>query len=137
MRSEAVDRIFAAKKKKKRPTSFFFLHCSSNVRTKSRGFRQFYMKTAESFFCVYILSSKHEEKLGGLNEVMQTLDTIKALQLQKVSKTILDNSCCLFIFCNELIQDLESSASGRTSLPQHVCNPPVTTQPYSPPLPSN
>ena len=82
MRSEAVDRIFAAKKKKKkRPTWFFFLHCSSNVRTKSRGFRQFYMKTAESFFYVYILSSKHEEKLGGLNEVMQTLDTIKALQL--------------------------------------------------------
>ena len=46
---------------------------------------------------------------------MQTLDTIKGLHsFKKYQKKILDNLCYLFIFCNELIQDLESSASGRT-----------------------
>ena len=58
--------------------------------------------------------------------------------IQKVSKKIIAYSCYLFIFCNELIQDLESSASGRTPFSQHGrCYPPVATQPYSPPLPSN
>ena len=43
----------------------------------------------------------------------------------------------LFTFCNELIQDLESSASGRTPFSWYGrYNPPVATQPSSPPLPS-
>ena len=49
---------------------------------------------------------------------MQTLDAIKALHRKLVNlesiQKIIAYSCYLFIFCNEVYQDLESSASGRT-----------------------
>ena len=90
------------KRKKKGQHRFFFLHCSSNVRTKSRGFRQFYIWTAESFFCVYIFSSKHEGKLGEFKKVMQTLDTIKSLHsFRKYPKKLLPiHVTCLFSVTN-------------------------------------
>ena len=79
MRFEAVDRIFAAKKRKGQHGFFSFIVLATFGPNLADSVDSLLKKTAESFLCVYIFSSKHEGKLGEFKKVMQTLDTIKGL----------------------------------------------------------
>ena len=64
---------------------FFFFSLIVLARTKCRGSVNSIFKRQRAF-CVYIFSSKHEGKLGGFKEVMQTLDTIKGIALESIKK---------------------------------------------------
>ena len=138
MRSEAVDRIFAAKKKKKWLTCFFFsfiVPATFGPNLADSFYSIFKQQRAFPLFIYHHLNTKGKwENSRKLCKRQTQLRVCIALE------SIQKNSCqfmFLFTFCNELIQDLESSASGRTPFSQHGrCNPPVATQPSSPPLPS-
>ena len=59
----------------------FFFSLIVLARTKCRGSVNSIFKRQRAIF-----SSKHEGKLGGFKEVMQTLDTIKGIALESIKK---------------------------------------------------
>ena len=138
MRSEAVNRIFAAKKKKKGQHVFFSFIVLTTFGPNLADSVNSIFKWQRAF-SVFIYS--HLNTKGSWEDSRKLCKRKTQLRVCIALESNKKNSCqfkFLFIFCNELIQDLESSASGRTRFPQHGrCNPPVATQPYSLPLPSN
>ena len=103
MRSEAANRIFAEKKKKNKwLTWFFFLHCSSIVWTKSRGFHRFYIFKRQRAFP--LLKYPHLNTNGSWESSRKLCKRQTQLRvciaLESIKK-ILANSCsCLLSVTN-------------------------------------
>ena len=137
MRSEAVNRIFAAKKEKKGQHVFFSFIVLTTFGPNLADSVNSIFKWQRAF-SVFIYS--HLNTKGSWEDSRKLCKRKTQLRVCIALESNKKNSCqfkFLFIFCNELIQDLESSASGRTPFSQHGrCNPPVATQPSSPSLPS-